>query len=487
MESALLDHLSGTSLYAALTAAAVWAILRFLPRLSPRWRLALWSLVLLRLLLPAGLSLPWSLRTGLDSLRLMVTGSAPAAHDAEPGFEVPGSRAGFPALLATGSPESLERLLLAGWLAGSLLFAGLYRFQLSRYRRIARQAAPVSDPEVLELANRWRRRFAVRRPVTLLLGGATPYTVGLFHPRIVLPPLLLETGHRDALEPVIAHEMAHVGRLDSLWLALQNLLQAAYFFHPAVWAANRQLNAARESVCDGMVLAWRSMPAARYGRGLLAVLRAGGRAPQTAAPGMSLSGRQWKTRLRNLKGEHDMKGKRTLLPYLGASVLALLLLPMAARTPVGPAIPPIAGATAAPADDPSAALLADPLPGARLTSPFGWRLHPISKRKDFHSGVDLAAPAGTPVRAAAAGTVVKIGGERTGDQGLTVVVDHGGGRQTFYAFLAERSVTLDQAVAAGQRLGAIGAVGRSTGPHLHFQVMQGEEPIDPQPLVNWQR
>jgi murein DD-endopeptidase MepM/ murein hydrolase activator NlpD len=127
-----------------------------------------------------------------------------------------------------------------------------------------------------------------------------------------------------------------------------------------------------------------------------------------------------------------------------------------------------------PAGLPPAATAA--LPG-RLSSAYGWRRDPIDGALKFHKGVDLAIPVGQDVPAARAGQVA-FAGEMSG-YGLTVLVDHGGGTSTRYAHLSELEVQAGDQVAAGQTIAKSGATGRVTGPHLHFEVLQDGQPVDP--------
>ncbi len=118
----------------------------------------------------------------------------------------------------------------------------------------------------------------------------------------------------------------------------------------------------------------------------------------------------------------------------------------------------------------------------QLTSAFGEREHPITGEERFHNGLDLGAPAGTPVRAAKAGTVSFAG--PSGDYGNLIIVDHPGGGSTYYAHLQSLGVKAGQSVEQGQQIGAVGATGLATGPHLHFEVRDGlGRPVDPQPLL----
>ena len=119
-----------------------------------------------------------------------------------------------------------------------------------------------------------------------------------------------------------------------------------------------------------------------------------------------------------------------------------------------------------------------PVLQARLGSLFGNRVDPFNGHLAFHSGVDFAAPSGTQVRAAAGGRVQATGA--LGGYGYRVEVDHGNGLVTRYAHLSRTFVKEGQVVTPGQLLGAVGSTGRSTGPHLHFEVLREGQFVDPQ-------
>ena len=99
----------------------------------------------------------------------------------------------------------------------------------------------------------------------------------------------------------------------------------------------------------------------------------------------------------------------------------------------------------------------------------------------FHSGVDMAAPAGTPVQAAAGG-IATVAWNPNG-YGLSVVVQHGGGVSTLYGHLEATALVSGDAVSAGDEIGRVGSTGLSTGPHLHFEVRRDGRPVDPLPLL----
>jgi murein DD-endopeptidase MepM/ murein hydrolase activator NlpD len=131
--------------------------------------------------------------------------------------------------------------------------------------------------------------------------------------------------------------------------------------------------------------------------------------------------------------------------------------------------------------------LANPVSGEPVNSEFGWRIHPIYGDERFHAGVDLAAAEGTPVRAADGGTVTFSGvsGSMTSGYGQMVIIDHGNGRETYYAHLSTMDVKEGQQIAPGDVLGNVGSTGGVTGAHLHFEVRENGEPVDPRQYINF--
>lgn len=112
-----------------------------------------------------------------------------------------------------------------------------------------------------------------------------------------------------------------------------------------------------------------------------------------------------------------------------------------------------------------------------LLSSFGRRTDPFSGEGSFHSGVDISAHTGTPIRVTGDGVVLHA--EWSGAYGKLVVVDHGGGMHTYYAHLSRTDVIPGQDVRRGQVIGAAGGTGRATAPHLHYEVRQNGTPINP--------
>ncbi|BFM98767.1 M23 family metallopeptidase [Moraxella sp. K02] len=115
---------------------------------------------------------------------------------------------------------------------------------------------------------------------------------------------------------------------------------------------------------------------------------------------------------------------------------------------------------------------------ARMSSGFGYRIHPVTGKSQFHKGMDFAAPIGTPIYATGNG-VVTFSGWGTG-YGRYVEVDHGNGTVTRYAHTSANYVNVGDTVYANQQIAAVGNTGRSTGAHLHYEVRQNGQAVNPQ-------
>lgn len=122
-----------------------------------------------------------------------------------------------------------------------------------------------------------------------------------------------------------------------------------------------------------------------------------------------------------------------------------------------------------------------PVDGFRLTSEFGMRVHPVLGGRRAHKGIDLATPVGTPVHAPADGVVGKA--EWFSSYGLYIQLEHGGELETRYGHLSRLNVAAGQFVHKGDVIGYVGTTGRSTGPHLHYEVRVAGESVNPMPYM----
>ncbi len=122
-----------------------------------------------------------------------------------------------------------------------------------------------------------------------------------------------------------------------------------------------------------------------------------------------------------------------------------------------------------------------PLDGARMSSSYGMRDHPVLRKRKRHNGVDLAAPTGTPIYATADGIVGRA--DRFSSYGLYVSIDHGAELETRYAHMSRLAVAAGDTVKKGDVIGYVGSTGRSTGPHLHYEVRIDGVAVNPIPYM----
>lgn len=116
-----------------------------------------------------------------------------------------------------------------------------------------------------------------------------------------------------------------------------------------------------------------------------------------------------------------------------------------------------------------------------ISSRYGWRTSPFSGKKQFHKGIDIPARNGADIIAVADGVVIRS--EKQQALGNLVEINHGDGMRTLYAHNSKNTVSIGQSVSKGDKIAEVGSTGRSTGPHVHFQVFKDGKIIDPKPFV----
>lgn len=354
---AVLAILSLQSVYALMLFPIVWGMVKCCRGRSPRWQHSLWLLILLRLVLPPDMAVPWSAGHLIRSLtpdtvprqflafpyetlifqdhRKPLTTSL--SEDLTPDVQNPsgmvpttGSRR------ATGpSATPLKRLSLmicCAYFTVVTLLLVLFLRTRRRFRKIARLGKTVRDPAVLDIIRTWRRRLHIRRAIEVKAADSDvpTYTMGLFRPVVILPEHLIYSAGRTALEPVLAHELMHVKRWDDLAICFQELLRIVYFFHPLVWFVMPRLTWTREAVCDVTVLSHGTLSPGTYGRQVLAFDqgRAFPKLPPKGLAKFTSAARGIAFRLNHIQKEDYMKS-HPLVIYLTVLILGVFLLPMA--------------------------------------------------------------------------------------------------------------------------------------------------------------
>ncbi len=529
-------------LYASLVALLVALPARWLGRRYPTLAHGLWSLVWIRLLMPPNGASSFSLRALMEGW-LGDEGPVPPAHGTGLPASLPTLPTGAPWPTSEAWPASLptSALVLLLWCSAGLLIFWLAGRRRRAYRRLLQTQLVASD--LLRRLDHWRQRLGIRTPVTLWTAGPStagacsgatrngakeqaPFTLGVRRPRIFLPQRLLRladddsSAGQDLLDAVLGHELAHIAHRDDLWLRCQRLLLSFYPFFPPLWLACRHMHDARERMADRRALAAGCLPPRRYALALLRVHQMQLNLP-TAVSAFGSNPRRLVVRIRSILDlpsdpthtptRQRFAAWRGLLTQPAASLplvvlLSILVLPMAAPQASaestadggvnGQGEPPPSTssdqATASPTpptavtaglDRPRTALQ-NPLAKGRLTAGFGPWKSPFKDGLPHHDGLDLSSPKGSAIVAPADGTVRRVQTTELGDFGVYLVIDHGDGLETFYAHLGNVVVEEGDRVRAGQTIATVGMSGKTTGPHLHFEVRRAGQPVDPAGLID---
>lgn len=126
-----------------------------------------------------------------------------------------------------------------------------------------------------------------------------------------------------------------------------------------------------------------------------------------------------------------------------------------------------------------------PLDKVDVSSGFGYRINPITKKRQFHRGIDIPAPRKTPIKATADGIVEFVQASDVGDYGRVIKIVHNYGFKTIYAHMSKTYMNVGDIVKKGQVIGLVGNSGRSTAPHLHYEVKHINKILNPKNFMNW--
>ena len=389
-------------------------------------------------------------------------------------------------------PARLAEFMLAGSALWFVLYAiGLARaaFKLLHARRLWRgllASAQRLSPDALLAHGAFNTtqlaQIAQHKLVVLeTSAGISPMLIGLHQPRLLLPAHLRVMSNEQQ-QMIIHHELRHWRQRDPLCLGISAFLQTALWFNPALRGLSRAMEWAMELSCDQHVLAGRPQQQRKqYAAALLQQWQT--QAGLRPAGGIAFGGVDGATVASRLRWMQQTKApalsKRAVLAV--AAAMAAIIATIAALQPAlafsrpADAVPPSLPAPAA------QEAWRYPLDDMRVTSFFGMQRDVMVGP---HHGIDLKAASGTPVHAAASGTVISAGplAEHEGRYGIAIIIDHGGQR-SLYAHLSSVAVQPGARVAAGQLIGASGGSGFATGPHLHFEVREHNQPVDPATML----
>lgn len=493
-----------SSLEAAVMVGLILLILAaFRRKLAPFWRYALWTLLIVKLLLPW---IPGNLGDDFHWIRLPerivskdFIGIQELDSHAEPAGHVssraePAGRDGESFTPSKASPSfSVMEIAAVVWLAGAsaaviYILYGHMKFSVF-LRKEGRAAVPSDLQDLFVLIC---KRSGIRLPVSLRLSSqvTTPTLFGLISPVVLIPRNMADQLNAVEWECVFRHELVHYKRMD-IWVnTIFTLLAAVHWFNPAIWYGLHRMRFEQEAACDASVLAALGTKDT-YADSLIKVLEIG--ASQRSAPagiGFSNYKNVIKRRMNMIRNYQPSNKRAALLGTVVLCIVALFALPstFAKEFAKNPASAEDVQAEGEQKEtvSPSTGVLEEisfvmPASG-KITSVFGYRTHPVTKQPLLHDGIDIANREGTDVFASSSGKVIKA--EYDSAYGFTVVIEHNESWQSEYRHLKELSVNQGDIVNTNDGIGQMGHTGQATGSHLHFSIRKDGEYLDPEPLLH---
>lgn len=439
------DYLADSIPYLAAAVFISGTIVR-----SPSARYWLWAIVLLRPLLPFRTEIP--LISVADERVIGAMSHLGVAQG------------GSPAVSEQITNGGAEFEIFTAWLvASAVLIAAAFIPRLLLALRL-RSLSASTHPAVTDAIRKVSSRMPGKAPRVVIAPVRVPYTIGWHRPVIVLPRTLLDAP-KHQIEAAIFHEAVHVARRDDLRLQFELLMRAIFFFDPSVWVASLKLRRTREQLCDARVLDLGLIDRREYGLALLELSQS----TSVSGPVSALFGSRAEVRDRIVQ---MVRPRGSSAIQVAAVLLCLALVPITVSVAVESRLEV--------QELPGVELL-NPVPGAHVSSDFGQRMHPTTGEPVHHDGIDLVAPRGTPVRAAASGVVRTATRHYTrgGSFGRVVEIAHEDGLITVYAHMHRMAVAEGDTVIGGEQIGTVGSTGVSTGPHLHFEVWVDNQPVAP--------
>lgn len=371
-------------------------------------------------------------------------------------------------------------LLLAAWGLGSLILMLRFAARRLRFRAVVFRALPLNDPAVLMRVETWRKRYGISRRVWVRSSDecSGAFTLGTLWPIVFLPRQLLQRLHRDDLDAVIGHELAHVKRCDDFWFVVIRCVHSLFFFTPIAWLAGRALARLREQCCDAMAVRAGNLAPRQYLDSLLKVLELQAKAPPPAGLSFvtvhsSLRERAQRLLVQPVRTRHSY-WLLALLLVVATIVLttprydAHLMPEATTRHLFGDLrlLPPIAGARVSREFAGDTPILACRLPNLRDLG--------------RHPALDFAPLASREVVASLAGEVIDVADSGSPIVRKIVHIEHTSGLVATYAHVGEALVKTGQRVAPGQ---PIARMPEDSNAYLHFELHYRNQIVNPNLLL----
>ena len=365
--------------------------------------------------------------------------------------------------------------VMAGVLIGTVDHLCRVFRALNQLRKLVNQCTPI---DVLRSATAAQQATISRHSIKVVKSeqSISPFVCGLFSHTLVLPNYVFEM-EGSAQRLLIEHELNHCKRWDPKSVIVMRFISALCWFNPFIALLEQRFLLQMEINCDADVLRQDPKNKLQYAQALIASLKQSRRqSDQLISSNFAdphTNKQQFETRLRLTMAATPSKSFNTWhLLLLSLTVFMVLVSSVGAKPFI------------IVSDLWSVQQGALPITNARISSGFG---HVSSFRGNkAHKAIDFAAPLGTKVTASLAGIVVSADTTSLNkNYGKVVLIKHHNGQHTLYAHLDSFNVSVDEYITAGQKIGTVGVTGRTTGPHLHFELWQNGSPVDPTEYIDF--
>ncbi|MBN1499900.1 MAG: peptidoglycan DD-metalloendopeptidase family protein [Spirochaetes bacterium] len=380
---------------------------------------------------------------------------------------------GISAALTSASAAAFnpDKILFTVWMLVAALMSAYAVFSMTAVNRRLKKDRKVKSPELHRIFNDLKPEFCRNRRVSLHISSyfTLPF-VWYQKGWLVIIPSSLKTREPVEIKGIISHELSHIRRFDVIKFSILHIMRILFFFSPFIHFAVREIMIHEEIETDADALRTAGIDAVLFADTILLVTESG-KPKHYLTPAFTIfeDKRRLKMRLLNLfrKKNTGKPGKHAIF-LCWITAMGLLF-----------SFSPVSNTAAAVKNS----QFLKPLKAGRITMHFGENINPITKKPYSHKGIDIAAPGGTVINAAIGGPVIKS--EFDADYGYYIIISNPGGFETVYAHLMKNTVTEGMTVKTGDMIGTVGSTGKSTGPHLHFEIHLNGNAVNPENYINF--
>jgi len=435
-------------------------------RFGVKWNYYIWFILIIGLMMPYAPNSPLSLFTLVKGigLKFATKSSYIISNESTVGLVNLIQNDGFPMeeILQSNGGYSLD-ILTVIWLIGTAIVLGVTVIVNIQFRKKWKKEAINADSYEYRVLSECKSKMRINKdiPIYYTKSVSGPVLYGLICPCLLLPYELKNRFSMEELTCIMIHELAHMKRKDIAVFWLMAILKAVYWFNPIIWYGLYRMRQDCEVACDALALSnMNGDENIKYGHTIINMLkRASSLKAQEVVSTASMADNK-KQIIRRL--EMISKFKKNSYKLSITSLCILLILGYALVTN---------------AEEGNQTMTWPLIDYYRITSPFGWRTHPISNEKIFHSGIDIPAPEGSNIVSASDGTVIFAEYHET--YGNLVKIQYDNDIVILYAHCSKLLVNEGDNVVAGDLIAEVGSTGKATGSHLHFEIQKDGEPVDP--------